>query len=84
MKTTRSSRAKLNSASTLINQIVSTVCGIIIPRLMLGAFGSVLYGATTSISKFLSYISLLESGIGRVARAALYKPLADKNEEQIS
>ncbi len=84
MKTTRSSRAKLNSITTLANQVISTLCGMLIPRMMLGAFGSVLYGATTSISRFLSYISLLESGIGRVARAALYQPLADRDTEKVS
>lgn len=65
--------------TTLINQLVSTLCGILVPRLMIGAFGSVLYGATTSIAQFLSYASLMESGIGRVARAALYKPLAEND-----
>ncbi|MBR6408233.1 MAG: hypothetical protein IKS19_06630 [Clostridia bacterium] len=84
MKTTRSSRAKLNSITTLANQIITTVTGLIIPRMMLGAFGSALYGATTSIAQFLSYISLLESGVGRAARAALYKPLADRDSEKVS
>jgi O-antigen/teichoic acid export membrane protein len=84
MKESRSGRAKLNSLTTFANQIITTVCGIIIPRAMLKAFGSVLYGATTSISQFLSYITLLESGVGRAARAALYKPLADRDKVKIS
>ena len=51
---------------------------------MIKSFGSELYGATTSILNFLSYITLLEGGIGGVARAALYKPLADNDTEKIS
>lgn len=80
----RRRRARANILSSLLRQVVSTVCGIIIPRVMIGAFGSVVYGATTSIAQFLSYISLFEGGIGRVARGALYEPLAKNDTEQIS
>ena len=66
------------------SQIVFTLCGILLPRVLIGAFGSVVYGATTSIAQFLSYISLLEGGIGRVARGALYEPLAKGDKEQVS
>lgn len=84
MKNTRSNRAKWNIAASLANQLVSTVCGILVPRVMIGAFGSVVYGATTSISQFLSYISLLEGGVGRVARGALYGPLARDDDREVS
>lgn len=80
----RMQRAKINAASTLMLQLVSTFCGIVIPWVMIDAFGSVAYGATTSIAQFLSYITLFEGGIGRVARGALYKPLADRDEIEIS
>lgn len=84
MKKNREQRARVNIISTLLRQLVSTFCGIVIPRVMIGAFGSVVYGATTSIAQFLSYIALLEGGIGRVARGALYRPLAKHDNEQIS
>lgn len=80
----RAQKAKLNILTTLLRQLMATVCGIVIPRVMIGTFGSVVYGATTSIAQFLSYISLLEGGIGRVARGALYRPLAEGNSEKIS
>ena len=51
---------------------------------MLSAFGSELYGASTSIAQFLSYIALLEGGVGGVARAVLYKPLAEQDFDKIS
>ena len=81
---TREKRAVLNIFVSLCYQLVSIVCGIVIPQLMIKSFGSELYGATTSILNFLSYITLLEGGIGGVARAALYKPLADNDTEKIS
>lgn len=77
-------KAKLNISTTLLSQLVATACGIVIPRVMIKSFGSATYGLTTSIAQFLAYISLLESGIGRVGRAELYKPLAEKNAFEIS
>ena len=76
--------AKLNIVTTLFSKIVVIVCGFIVPRIMIGAFGSETYGATVSISNFLAYITLLEGGIGGVARSALYKPLYDKNLLKVS
>ena len=80
----RLKKVKLNVASTLANQLVATLCGLLIPWIMIDTFGSAAYGATTSIAQFLSYIALLEGGIGRVARGALYKPLAERDDERIS
>ena len=80
----RQQRAKINAVSTLLNQLVATMCGVLIPWLMIDTFGSEAYGATTSIAQFLSYISLLEGGIGRAARGELYKPLADGDTKSIS
>ena len=80
----RSRRAKLNIIVSLLCQAVTLVCGLLIPRLMINSFGSEVYGATASIAQFLAYITLLEGGIGGVARAALYKPLAENNFETVS
>lgn len=79
----RRKKAGLNILITLLCQLVSLICGFIIPKLILDKFGSEAYGATASISQFLAYISLLEGGIGGVARAALYKPISQNNKEQI-
>lgn len=80
----RSKRAKLNIVVSLLCHVVTLACGLIVPRLMIGAFGSEVYGATASVAQFLAYITLLEGGIGGVARAALYKPLAEKNTQDLS
>jgi len=77
-------RVQKSIITTLCLQITTLLCGLIVPRTLLNAFGSEAYGATTSIAQFLSYITLLEGGIGGVARAALYKPLAEKDTKRIS
>lgn len=84
MNRDRSIKAKYNIVFSLLGQVVVMVCGIIVPQLLILGFGSEAYGATASITQFLAYISLLEGGIGGVARAALYKPLAENDIESIN
>ena len=80
----RMKRAGINSMSTVANQLIVTIIGIIVPWVMISNYGSTAYGATTSIAQLLGYIAFFEGGIGRVARGALYKPLAGGNEKEIS
>lgn len=80
----REVRAKINIVVSLICQIISLICGIILPRSYIQAYGSEAYGTTASITQFLAYITLLEGGIAGVARAALYKPLAQNDSAMIS
>lgn len=75
---------KRNIVSTLANQLTATACGIVVPRVLLSAFGSEAYGITVSITQFLSYITLLEGGIGGVARGRLYGPLARGDMREVS
>ena len=84
MADNRTLRAKKNIVVSLSCQLITLVCGLVVPRLMLATFGSEVYGATTSIAQFLGYITLLEGGIGGVARAVLYKPLANNDSVRIS
>lgn len=80
----RSKKAALNSLTSIISQIISIICGFILPKLILSAFGSNYNGITSSITQFISTVVLLRAGVGGVTRAALYKPLADNDTEEIS
>ena len=84
MTDNRMRRARLNAATTLLSQLVTSAVSAAIPWIMISTFGSEAYGATTSIAQFLAYISLFEAGIGRVARGALYGPLAQADNEKVS
>lgn len=79
----RSKKAMLNIISSLILQIVILICGFIVPKLIIKNFGSDINGLVTSITQFLAYITLLEAGFGPVVKAALYKPIANKDKKQI-
>ncbi|MEK4537561.1 polysaccharide biosynthesis C-terminal domain-containing protein [Peribacillus sp. FSL K6-1552] len=80
----RSKKALLNISYSFLLQLVTIVSSFIIPIYIIGTFGSNVNGVIVSITQFLSYITLLESGVGGVVRAALYKPLANKDVIQIS
>lgn len=79
----RSKKAILNIVTSLILQLVSIICGFIVPRLIIQTFGSDVNGLISSITQFLAYITLLEAGFGPVVKAALYKPIAQKDKKQI-
>lgn len=80
----RTKKALLTSFSSILLQLVTVVSGFVLPRMIISAFGSEVNGAVSSITQFLGYISLFEAGVGGVTRAALYKPIANKNYTEIS
>lgn len=80
----RKKRALINIITTFSLQIVTVICGFIVPRIILENFGSATNGLIASITQFLSYISLIDGGFGVVIKAALYKPIADDDKEKVS
>jgi len=80
----RSKKALINTIVAILQEVVGVICGLILPRLILSAFGSSYNGITSSITQFLACVVLLRGGVGAVTRAALFKPLAEKNSEEIS
>lgn len=81
---TRKTKLMLNSASSLLYQLITIVCGFILPRLFLSYYGSAVNGLVTSVTQFLGFISLAECGVGAVVQSALYKPLADNDMASVS
>ena len=74
----------LNTISTLLLQLCNILSGFIIPKLILTAFGSEVNGLVSSLTQFLSYITLVEGGITGVVTASLYRPLTRYDDEKIS
>lgn len=72
-----------NIVSSLILQFITLIYGFIVPILIIRHFGSETNGLVSSITKFLSYIVLLEVGIGPVVKNALFKPIVEKNKKEI-
>ena len=80
----RKRRLKLNSITSLINQLLTLVCGFILPKLILQFYGSSVNGLVTSITQFLNVITFLDLGVGTVVTSSLYKPLAINDDDEIS
>lgn len=74
----------LNTSSSLIFQLTTIICGFIVPRLILQTYGSEINGLINSITQFLAIIAFLELGVGAVIQSSLYKPLSEKNDDEIS
>lgn len=73
-----------NSASTALMQVVTMFVGFFIPRIMMSVYGSEINGLISSISQFIAYFNLVETGIAGAAVWALYKPLAEQNNSVIN
>lgn len=74
----------LNIIFSLVLQFVVFVRGLILPRIIIPAYGSDVNGLISSITQFLTYISLLEAGVGSIFRASLYKPLSKRDMDGVS
>ncbi len=80
----RTKQAFKNASMSLVLQVVLALSGIIIPRFFIALYGSAVNGLVSSISQFISYMALVEAGIGAAGTVALYKPLADKDTDKIN
>lgn len=72
----------LTVVSNLSLQVVTALCGFVLPPLVIETFGSSVNGMVSSIAQFIAYLNIVEAGVGGASVAALYKPLAlgDKTE----
>lgn len=77
-------KLRLNGLTSLMFQLITLFSGLIIPRLLLSAYGTQVNGLNYSISQLLSVISYFDFGVAAVAQAALYKPLYQKDYYQVS
>lgn len=80
----RKKRLVWNTIFSLLNHIVTIICGFIVSRLILQVYGSSVNGLLSSITQFLAAIAFLEMGVGSVVQSALYTPLAKNDTEGIS
>ena len=73
-----------NFVLSILCKIVLMITGFTVQRAILHEFGSDINGLTTTVSQILSYMSLLEAGLGMASIQALYKPLAQNDKNGIN
>lgn len=74
----------LNLVISISTQIILLILGLIVPRLILSSYGSDSNGVLNTVAQIFAYMALLEAGIGKSTRNALYTPLKTKNKEDVS
>ncbi len=67
----------------ILNFVIITLLGIIIPRLFLLSYGSEVNGLISSVKQIFSYFSLLEAGVGEATLQALYGPVAKNDHDEV-
>lgn len=84
MDKNRSRALRINVICGWASELFALISGLILPRLVLVAFGSSANGLVNSISQFLGFSVVLRAGVGAVTRAALFKPLAENDIDSVS
>ncbi|MBQ4087754.1 MAG: hypothetical protein IJC78_05865 [Clostridia bacterium] len=80
----KDNRIKRNLISGMVYQVVLIGINFLLPMLYLKSFGSEVNGVLTTIKDIFMYLTLLEAGVGLATTQALYKPVAEKNRENVS
>lgn len=77
-------KLKLNTIISLVYEVITIISGFILPRLIMGEYGSSVNGLVNSITQFIGIITFLELGVGKVVQSSLYKPLTDHDDDEVS
>jgi O-antigen/teichoic acid export membrane protein len=80
----RAKRSILNLSFGLGSQLITIILGFFIPRLIMVNYGSEANGLIASIVQIISYLALLEAGVGAASIQALYKPVASDDKHHIN
>lgn len=83
-RVTRTRSFASNALWSLALQLVTVLVGFLVPRAIIGTYGSQVNGLVSSLTQMIGYISLVEAGISTAAIFALYQPLADKDYGKVS
>lgn len=73
-----------NIGYAILSQVVALMVGIFIPRLTIVSYGSEMNGLLSSIGTIMTYLTLLEAGVGAATCQALYKPISQKDRHSIN
>lgn len=73
-----------NFLSGVIYQFCVAVSGIILPRLIITHYGSVLNGLISTVTQMVAYLAIVEMGLASASLVALYEPMAKRDYEAAS
>lgn len=74
----------LSAVFGIIQQLLTLIFGLIVPRLFIQTMGSEMNGLLSSLGNIYSYLALVEAGVGTVAIQALYGPIGRDDKKSVS
>jgi len=80
----RTRNAYINYISALLLQAVNGIYGLLIPKLFIYEYGSVINGLVSSVMQLVSCLGIVEMGLGVAGMVELYAPLANGDKEEIN
>jgi len=75
-------KIKNNLIAGVAGQFVSIVLGVLVPKVVLTNYGSEVNGLLSSVTNIYAYIAIAEAGVAAASCQALYKALAQKDQNQ--
>lgn len=84
MENTRTKNSIFNISSNFIIYFIKAILAFILRTIFIKILGTTYLGVNGLLTNVLSMLSLAELGIGSAISFSLYKPLADKDNKQIS
>ena len=77
-------KLSFNMLTGAVYRILTVLTGLAVQRYILACYGSDMNGITASIAQILSYLVLLEAGIGAATVSSLHKPLRERDNARLS
>ena len=77
-------KSVLNIVTGILGQVITIAIGILLPRLFITSYGSETNGFLSSINTLVSYLALLEAGVGTATVQALYGPIGRSDRGKIN
>ncbi|WP_169744534.1 sugar isomerase [Paenibacillus stellifer] len=68
----------------MISLLTTIILGVFIPRIVISTYGSEANGLIASVTQVISYLSLLEAGVGAASLQALFQPLGSNNKARVN
>ncbi len=73
---------KKNLTLGIASHIFAIILGVVVPKLVLENYGSEINGLLSSVTNIYAYIAIVEAGVAAASCQALYKSIANQNQEQ--
>ena len=73
-----------NAFVSILYELIIIGFGLVVPRLIIGAYGSEVNGLASTINNVLHILTLLQAGAAGASIFQMFKPVAEKDYEKIS